>query len=118
MEAKRIRGPDGTDLGAKLINMISRVDENIKGTLENTLEELANVLEQNLEPYEGQVISILSEWLVFILLDRQLFTVDNHTNFQCHVFAGKADHLHNSDWYSQLEIVGIWRACKFYLLGL
>uniref|UniRef100_A0A915DIC9 Uncharacterized protein n=1 Tax=Ditylenchus dipsaci TaxID=166011 RepID=A0A915DIC9_9BILA len=53
--SKRIRGPEGADIGGKLINMISRVDENLKGTLENTLEQLSVTLDQNLDPYEGKL---------------------------------------------------------------
>lgn len=57
-----MRGVSGVDIGNKLINMITKVDENINGTLEETLFQLAETLFENLETYEGQIIEVLCEW--------------------------------------------------------
>ncbi|KAI1721873.1 MIF4G like domain-containing protein [Ditylenchus destructor] len=73
-DCKRIRGVDGDDIGPKLINMISRVDENIEESLENTMEKLADKLEQNFDPYEGQIISILSECAMYLPEKLTMFT--------------------------------------------
>jgi len=64
--SKKRRLPAGGDIGPKLVNMIKRLDQDLNGgTVETALEDLASVLESNLDPYEGQIIHILYEWLVY-----------------------------------------------------
>lgn len=67
MGTKRKRGPAGVDIGPGLINMIAKVDEKKDASLEANLEELANTLNDNLEPYEGQIIDIIADWLVVVV---------------------------------------------------
>lgn len=55
-------GIDSIDIGNKLVLMISKVDENINETLEETLSQLADVLFENLGSYEGQIIDIFCDW--------------------------------------------------------
>lgn len=64
MDTKRKRGPAGVDIGPNLVNMIAKVDEKKDSSLEANLEDVANVLHENLEPYEGQIIDIISDWYV------------------------------------------------------
>jgi hypothetical protein len=62
-DAKKRRMPAGHDIGPKLVNMIKKLDEDLNGeSVESALEILANTLEENLDPYEGQIIHILYEW--------------------------------------------------------
>ena len=63
-DSKKRRLPAGDDIGPKLVNMIKKLDEDLNGgSIENALGDLVLVLEANLDPYEGQIIQILYEWL-------------------------------------------------------
>ncbi|KAH7730165.1 Nuclear cap-binding protein subunit 1 [Aphelenchoides avenae] len=66
MGTKRKRGPAGVDIGPGLINMIAKVDEKKDASLEANLEELANTLNDNLEPYEGQIIDIIADCVKWV----------------------------------------------------
>jgi len=64
-DMKKRRMPAGEDIGPKLVNMIKKLDEDLNGaSVESALESLAITLEENLNPYEGQIIHILYEWFV------------------------------------------------------
>nr|CAD2166361.1 unnamed protein product [Meloidogyne enterolobii] len=65
--SKKRRLPAGGDIGPKLVNMIKRLDQDLNGgTVETALEDLASVLESNLDPYEGQIIHILYECAAYL----------------------------------------------------
>lgn len=63
-EGKKRRMPAGQDIGPRLVKMIKKLDEDLNGaSIESAIENLADILEENLDPYEGQIIHILYEWL-------------------------------------------------------
>ncbi|KAL3112237.1 hypothetical protein niasHT_017010 [Heterodera trifolii] len=67
VEMKKKRMPAGEDIGPKLVNMIKKLDEQLHGaSIESAIESLANVLEDNLDPYEGQIIHILYECAAYL----------------------------------------------------
>jgi hypothetical protein len=60
---KKKRMPAGEDIGPKLVHMIKKLDDDLNGiSIEKILENLASTLEQNMDPYEGQIIHIIFEW--------------------------------------------------------
>uniref|UniRef100_A0A914HHC5 Nuclear cap-binding protein subunit 1 n=1 Tax=Globodera rostochiensis TaxID=31243 RepID=A0A914HHC5_GLORO len=66
-EMKKKKLPTGEDIQPKLVTMIKKLDEELNGaSVESAIESLTNVLEENLEPYEGQIIHILFECAAYL----------------------------------------------------
>ncbi|KAI6222009.1 80 kDa nuclear cap-binding protein [Aphelenchoides besseyi] len=64
-KVRRMGGGDGRDVGPKLVEQISKVDERTDVSIETALEELAGTLSEQIEPYEGQIIDILSDCVAY-----------------------------------------------------
>uniref|UniRef100_A0A183BVH4 MIF4G domain-containing protein n=1 Tax=Globodera pallida TaxID=36090 RepID=A0A183BVH4_GLOPA len=66
-DMKKKKMPTGEDIQPKLVTMIKKLDEELNGaSVESAIESLTNVLEENLEPYEGQIIHILFECAAYL----------------------------------------------------